>query len=622
MPARRQPGDPGAAGPDPVILIVDDDAAKRIALRAILATLGYAIVEADSGRAALRLVIHERFAAILMDVRMPTMDGYETASLIRQRSQTTLTPIIFVTAYAREDTKATAAYAMGAVDFVFAPVVPDILRAKVSTFIDRFLHTQAFERSLASIAALNMALLESEVRGRAVLRHVGDGILTADEGGRIESFNRAAQQMFGYAEAEVVDQQLELILGPGDETPAAPASANSWLLARSSACPGPITVACRRQDGSRFPAEADVSEMQVGKRMITIVAIRDISDRVETAERERQRAESFHRETQRDRAAFDEAPIGSVIASNTGQIERVNQAMCAMTGYTADELIGTHLLGLTHPDDRDRAERDAESVMSGTTPTAHFDERYVLRDGRVLEARVAVTAIRDDDQQIAQLFAQIEDVTEARQTARELKKSQVEILDRLAAAAEFRDDDTGQHTRRVGELSFAIAQAIELPSAQATLIRLAAPLHDLGKIAVPDAILGKPGKLTEDEFEQMKAHTTVGAALLAGGGNPMLKMAEQIALTHHEKWDGTGYPAGLVGDAIPIAGRIVAVADVFDALSHARPYKPAWSTEDAITEMANQAGRHFDPHILEAFLDVLPAPPAQRRLSAFRAANA
>jgi putative two-component system response regulator len=606
MSGEAPAGNRGAAGPAPVILIVDDDAAKRSALRAILARLGYLIVEADCGRAALRLVMHQTFAIILMDVRMPSLDGYETASLIRQRSQTRLTPIIFVTAYAREDTEATAAYAMGVVDFVFAPVVPDIVRAKVSAFIDLFLRTEAFEGSLASIAALNGALLESEVRSRAVLQHVGDGILTIGEAGRIESFNHSAQQLFGYAEHEVVGRQLELILSRGQDAVSAAAWASEGLPSTSG---GRMELECRRQDGSSFQADADISQMQIGQRRITVACIHDISDRVEAAARERQRAETLRREAQRDRAAFDEAPIGSIIASSNGQIERVNQAICTMTGYTADELIGTRLLELTQPEDRSNTQRIAASVLSGTTPTVRYEKRVLLRDGSVLEVYVALTAIRDDEDQIVQLFAQIVDVTEARRTARELEQAQVEVLDRLAAAAEFRDDATGQHTRRVGELSVAIARVIELPTPQVELIRLAAPLHDLGKIAVPDAILAKRGKLTEDEFEQMEAHTTIGAKLLAGGGNPLLELAQQIALTHHEKWDGSGYPAGLIGEAIPIAGRIVAVADVFDALTHSRPYKPAWSTEDAITEMTSHAGQHFDPDVLAAFLNVLAEPP-------------
>jgi putative two-component system response regulator len=178
------------------------------------------------------------------------------------------------------------------------------------------------------------------------------------------------------------------------------------------------------------------------------------------------------------------------------------------------------------------------------------------------------------------------------------------MLARLAAAAEYHDDSTGEHTRRVGNLSVAIARRLGLPDSDVELIRLAAPLHDLGKIAIPDAVLRKPGRLTAAEFEQMKTHTTVGAEMLAGNPFALLEMAEQIALTHHEKWDGSGYPAGLGGDEIPVAGRIVAVADVFDALTHVRPYKAAWTAAEAIAEMRSQRGRHFDPEILDAFLSV------------------
>ena len=176
------------------------------------------------------------------------------------------------------------------------------------------------------------------------------------------------------------------------------------------------------------------------------------------------------------------------------------------------------------------------------------------------------------------------------------------MLARLAAAAELHDDDTGQHTLRVADLSVAIARALGLPDADIELLRLAAPLHDVGKIAISDAVLRKRGKLTVEEFEQVKTHTTAGAQMLAGSAFELLALAEQTALTHHERWDGSGYPAGLAGDAIPITGRIVAVADVFDALTHSRPYKSAWTAADAIAEMTSQAGRHFDPLVVDAFL--------------------
>ena len=319
--------------PTATVLVVDDNAGKRLAVRAMLAPLGHTVVEADSGGAALRAVQEQSFAVILMDVVMPILDGYETAKRIRQSSESERTPIIFLTAFSRDETETASAYANGAVDFIFTPVLAEVLRAKVSAFVHLYLQSQELQSSLESITALN-----------------------------------------------------------------------------------------------------------------------------------------------------------------------------------------------------------------------------------------------------------------------------IEMLARLAAAAEFRDDETGQHTRRVGDLSVSIAQRLGVPELELGLIRLAAPLHDVGKIALPDTILGKPGKLTVAEFEQMKAHTTVGAQMLSGSTFALLETAEQVALTHHEWWDGSGYPNGLAGEEIPIAGRIVAVADVFDALTHVRPYKAAWSSAEAIAEITRNGGAHFDPRVVEAFV--------------------
>jgi putative two-component system response regulator len=194
------------------------------------------------------------------------------------------------------------------------------------------------------------------------------------------------------------------------------------------------------------------------------------------------------------------------------------------------------------------------------------------------------------------------DITARREAEKAVAAAQVEILERLALAAEYRDDDTGEHTRRVGKTAAAIAATIGLAADEVELLRRAAPLHDVGKIAIPDAILRKPGRLTGEEFEEIKQHTVKGAAMLAGRGFPLLDLAERIALTHHERWDGHGYPHGLAGEAIPLAGRIVAVADVFDALTHERVYKEAWPVEQALEEIRTQAGRQFDPDVVEAFL--------------------
>jgi putative two-component system response regulator len=598
-------GDSANGGrPAAAVLIVDDDAAKRLAIRAMLANLGHQLVEADSGRAALRAILHQPFAAILMDVRMPSLDGYETARLIRERDDFALTPIIFVTAYGRDLEDSAAAYASGAVDFIFTPINGDALRAKVSLFVDLFMRSQELQRSLESLTAVHAVLNEAEGTARAVLNGASDGIVTTDQDGRIELFSASAERLFGYREAEVVGQPFQSIIAPehhGDLRqslmPAGP------LCGGQDGSSSPTETVGARKDGSRFPIEIGVTDTVLHGRTFSVDCIRDISARKVQDELERQRGEAARRTAERDRIAFDEAPIGSVIISPLGTIERVNRAMCAMTGYTAKAMLGMPWAELTHPDDRERS----TAACAGTTArTRRLERRYMHRDGSVIEAIVVVTAIPEGDRDAPHFFAQLQDVTQARQNRRELEQAQFEMLARLAAAAELHDDDTGQHTRRVGELSAVIAERLALPPAEVRMIRFASPLHDIGKLAISDTVLGKRGSLTAAQFEQVKAHSTSGAQMLSGSDFPLIKLAEQIALTHHEKWDGTGYPAGLAGEAIPIAGRIVAVADVFDALTHKRPYKQAWSVADALSEMANQSGRHFDPRVLQAFLRSAP----------------
>jgi putative two-component system response regulator len=185
---------------------------------------------------------------------------------------------------------------------------------------------------------------------------------------------------------------------------------------------------------------------------------------------------------------------------------------------------------------------------------------------------------------------------------RELDDARFDTLQRLALAGEYRDDGTHRHTDRVARTSFLIAEHLGLPASDARLIEQAAPLHDLGKLSLPDAILMKPTRLTVAEYEEVKRHPATGAAILAGSASHVLRLAEEIALTHHEWWDGSGYPAGLRGEEIPLSGRIVALADVYDALTHTRPYKLRWSSDEAVTEICRLADRQFDPAVVQAFL--------------------
>ncbi|MEA1650307.1 response regulator [Nitrospirillum sp. BR 11164] len=188
---------------------------------------------------------------------------------------------------------------------------------------------------------------------------------------------------------------------------------------------------------------------------------------------------------------------------------------------------------------------------------------------------------------------------------------QASILDRLCVAGEYKDQETGGHVRRIGLLAEALARALGWSEDACRAIRLAAPMHDIGKIAIPDRILLKNGKLDAEEMAIMRTHPERGAAIIGSNGSSLLRLAASIAMTHHEKWDGSGYPRGLTGTAIPLEGRIVALVDVYDALLSPRPYKPAWSLEAVAAYLEDQAGCHFDPVLVPLFLEMVAATGPQ-----------
>ena len=207
------------------------------------------------------------------------------------------------------------------------------------------------------------------------------------------------------------------------------------------------------------------------------------------------------------------------------------------------------------------------------------------------------------------LLYQQRDVLEemVRLRTQELHRSRLQVVQRLGRAAEFRDEETGNHILRMSHTAVVLAQAAGWSEHDCELLLHAAPMHDIGKIGIPDVILLKPGKLDADEWRVMKTHAEIGARILDGADSDLLEMGRQVALTHHEKWDGSGYPQGLAGAAIPQVGRICALADVFDALTAERPYKKAWTVEAALALIQAESGRHFDPDLVPLFLARLPA---------------
>lgn len=306
-------------------------------------------------------------------------------------------------------------------------------------------------------------------------------------------------------------------------------------------------------------------------------------------------------------------------ANFDGYFEELNPAWERTLGYTTDELCSRPFLEFVHPDDRERTALEAAKLATAdAVKSLSFRNRYRTADGgyRWLEWNVQPDAAE------RKLYATARDITTqveaeeslkshserldrtVKERTKELEESRREVLQRLAITAEFRDDNTHEHTERVGRTAARIAKRMGLSENDVKLIRQAAPLHDIGKVGIPDRVLLKAGPLTPEEHEAMKSHVEIGARILANSRFPVLHVARTIALSHHERWDGTGYPFGMAGEEIPLAGRIAAVADVFDALTHVRSYKDAWSVSRAVEEIEGSAGTHFDPAVVKAFLEL------------------
>ncbi|WP_115938605.1 HD domain-containing phosphohydrolase [Aestuariispira insulae] len=234
--------------------------------------------------------------------------------------------------------------------------------------------------------------------------------------------------------------------------------------------------------------------------------------------------------------------------------------------------------------------------------TKPFDQVEALnRIENMLEVR---SLYNRKQRQADDLASQVDEKTRELQEAyTEIRETQLEVINRLGRAGEYRDCETGMHVVRMSEMCRQLSLDADLGEEFAELILQASPMHDVGKIGIPDSILLKPGPLDDEEWKIMRTHTIIGAEILRGHSSSLLKTASEIALTHHEKWDGSGYPNGLSSNAIPLAGRVCAICDVFDALTSKRPYKEPWSIVDTLAFIGEQAGRHFDPKLAKIFCD-------------------
>jgi PAS domain S-box-containing protein len=286
-------------------------------------------------------------------------------------------------------------------------------------------------------------------------------------------------------------------------------------------------------------------------------------------------------------------------------ITYVNDNFCHLSGYGRDELVGIKCSTL----------RDFSHIQNGDCEKlkAKLQNKELIRikfnnvgkSGNHFYTDTIVYPIEDINENIIEHMHIMHDITEIVELNKEIEDTQKEVVFTMGAIGETRSKETGFHVKRVAEYSCLLAKLAGIDEDEAELIKMASPMHDIGKVGIPDAILNKPGKLTEDEYETMKTHAQIGFDMLKGSKRPILQASAVIALDHHEKWNGRGYPNGKTAEDIHIYGRITAICDVFDALGSDRCYKKAWELDRILTLFKEESGEHFDPNLMKLFLDNL-----------------
>ncbi len=450
---------------------------------------------------------------------------------------------------------------------------------------------QALDRSTELERALKLAeLVESS----------SDAVVGLSPAGLIVSWSGGAEGLFGYSRAEAVGRHV-MMLSPVDR-----AQETRELLARVLGGDIVERVETERiaKGGRLLKVLLSISPVWgAGGELAGVAAIvRDLSE-------QRRTEDALRVSEERYRQVVEALDDGVVMQDADGHLLAFNKSAERILGLSAAQLAASSsyqpVVRLIHEDGSPFLGHEHPTMVSLRTgePQSRIVMGVESPDGSLRWVSINSCALRrPGESKPYAAVGSFADITAYRHTVDELQAARIEDLRRLALVAEYRDDDTHRHTERVARTTELLARELGLNGELVWTIRQAAPLHDVGKIGIPDNILLKPGKLTIEEFEVMKTHTVIGARILGESHFPILQMGAEIALTHHERWDGTGYPAGLQKEAIPVTGRITSVADAFDAMTHARSYKNAYPVERAIAEINRSSATQFDPHIVEAFM--------------------
>ena len=576
------------------VLIVDDQPEILSTFSRTIGRRVENVFTAPNGEQAVEIHKNENIDIIFTDVEMPIMNGIEMIKEIRKTD--TSIPIVLATAL-RNLEVLTKAIELNVSFFLQKPIKLEEVYDK----IDEINKVKELERDLIEQHELLEQYKQVVDKGSIVSKTDPSGIITYA--------NEAFCEISGYEIEELVGRPHNIVRHPDNSNSLYEHMWHTIKVLRE-AWTGELKN--KKKDGTSYWVKATISPIiDKNGEIVEYIAIR--TDITEQEVIKHYFEEQFEISNKQFHSAFrlSKAYEKAINQSNTvsrtdtkGNITFVNDKFCEISGYSKSELINRSHNIVRHPETSENTYKELWStIKSGNTWKGVVKNKN--KKGKDYFVDSTIVPIIDDKKEIIEFMSVMHDVTELFELHKEIEDTQREIIYKMGEIGETRSKETGHHVKRVAEYSKLLALLNGMDYEEADLLFTASPMHDIGKVGIPDSVLNKPGRLTDEEFEIMKSHATIGKKILKGSNRAVLKAARIVAYEHHERWDGMGYPEGISGQEIHIYGRITAIADVFDALGSQRCYKDAWELDKILDLFKKERAKQFDPKLIDLFFENL-----------------
>jgi PAS domain S-box-containing protein len=577
------------------VLVIDDSSLVQKKFDMVLSSRNYNVLSASDAPEGLKILREQPVHLVLLDLELPTAHGSKVLEAIKQNPELIDIPVLIVSG--TEDSELVRRLLKrGAADFIQKPFITEEIVNKVDFWIDlvkRNHDLMCQTRILEEYKeAVDSSSIVSKTDSRGVITYVNDKFL----------------EISGYSREELIGKNHNIVRHPDMD---AGVFADLWTaITNKQTWQGTIKNLCK--DGSAYYVRTTIKSItDYEGNILEYIGIRTDVTQIEQIKNNLQKQlnitekgfEEVYRKADAYHGIIDKSTILLRMDMN-GVITYANELFSKEFGFSTDEVI-REKLEILFPDTASETltQHMWRAIKAGSTWKNTL--QLQAKSGKTLWVDATIVPRRGKDDKLLECVILFNNITQVIELHQELEETQRDVILMMGELGETRSKETGYHVKRVAEYSRLLALKAGLPEEKAELLRNASPMHDIGKVGIPDDVLLKPGKLDADEWEIMQTHAELGYNVLKGSNRPLLKAAAIVAHQHHEKWDGSGYPQGLAGNKIHVFGRITAIADVFDALGSDRPYKQAWPLEKILDMFKEQRGKHFDPYLIDTFFEHL-----------------